>query len=33
VLPPDVGVHAGADPAGTGQGLSWSAGSEQARAS
>jgi hypothetical protein len=28
VLPPDVGVHAGAGPAGAGEGLGWSAGSE-----
>jgi hypothetical protein len=30
VLPPDVGVDAGADPAGAGEGLGQSAGSEQA---
>jgi hypothetical protein len=32
VLPPDVGVHPRAGPAGAGEGLAWSAGSEQAGA-
>jgi hypothetical protein len=30
VLPPDVGVHSGADPARTSEGLGWCAWSEQA---
>jgi hypothetical protein len=32
VLPPDVGVHAGADPAGAGEGLGGGTRSEQASA-
>jgi hypothetical protein len=32
VLPPDVGVHAGAGPAGAGEGLGWSAWREHAGA-